>query len=92
MKIVGSGPDGRIIKDDIVLFAQAQKAQPQTVASTDSGKIKIRSKIELKGMRKVIAQRMLLAKQTTPHISLTAKADAQALKNMRQRLKDSDKS
>ncbi len=86
--IKGSGPDGRIIKEDIDAFAQSQKVQPQAALSLDEGVIKIRSKAQLKGMRKVIAKRMLLAKQTAPHISLTAKANADALIQIRQRLKD----
>jgi pyruvate dehydrogenase E2 component (dihydrolipoamide acetyltransferase) len=86
--LTGSGPEGRIIKDDIVALAQSQKAQPEAAVSFDEAAIKIKSKTALKGMRKVIAQRMLLAKQTTPHISLTAKANADALINIRGRLKE----
>jgi pyruvate dehydrogenase E2 component (dihydrolipoamide acetyltransferase) len=87
-EIKGSGPQGRIIKDDIVTLANAQKEQPQKVVSYPDASIKVKSSTKLKGMRKVIAQRMLLAKQTTPHISLTAKANAEALIQIRQRLKD----
>ncbi len=45
--------------------------------------------IPLKGVRKVIAERMLQSLQTTAQLTLNASADARALQALRKRLKDS---
>ncbi len=85
-KIQGSGPGGRIVKEDIIAFGKKEDTGPEAGAAP--GELKIRSRTELVGMRKVIAQRMSLSKSTIPHIVLNAKADATNLIELREQLKE----
>ena len=85
--IRGSGPRGRIVKEDILSFAKLrQKAETPIYPAAKEAKIKSSSK--LAGIRKVIAQRISLSKSTIPHIILNAKADATNLIDLREKLKD----
>jgi len=86
-RIPGSGPGGRIIKEDIIAYSKARvKSVP--AGAVVSGSMRIRSTVKLEGIRKVIAQRMSLSKSTIPHIVLNAKADATNLIQLREQLKE----
>ncbi|MCY4002850.1 MAG: pyruvate dehydrogenase complex dihydrolipoamide acetyltransferase [Rhodospirillales bacterium] len=78
--IRGSGPHGRIVKADIdrvlragIVPAAGEAEQPP-------------ERIELSNVRKVIAARLLEAKQTIPHFYLEADAEAGALLDLRRRI------
>jgi pyruvate dehydrogenase E2 component (dihydrolipoamide acetyltransferase) len=92
----GSGPGGRIIRDDVVsahenraeTVTQAPKpagpsapavVPPQPVSQQDV-------QIQLGGMRRTIAARLLEAKTTIPHFYLQAEIDAEPLVQLRQQL------
>jgi pyruvate dehydrogenase E2 component (dihydrolipoamide acetyltransferase) len=83
--ISGSGPGGRIVKEDITAYS---KKAPEAPAAAASGALTEKSRIELTGMRKIIADRMSLSKSTIPHIVLNAKADATNLIQFREQLKE----
>jgi pyruvate dehydrogenase E2 component (dihydrolipoamide acetyltransferase) len=72
----GSGAGGRITKKDLILAQESPS--PEAVES-----------IPLRGARKVIAARMLESLQTTAQLTLNSSADARALLDYRQRLKNS---
>ncbi|HYZ71493.1 MAG TPA: dihydrolipoamide acetyltransferase family protein [Chthoniobacterales bacterium] len=92
----GSGPGGRIIRDD-VLSAHENRAEtvaparkpaaptapavipPQPVSQQDV-------QIQLGGMRRTIAARLLEAKTTIPHFYLQAEIDAEPVVQLRQQL------
>lgn len=94
--IRGSAPNGRIIKADVLAYFEEEQTEAaikpesieEVVSATVEGGIKIQSIIPLTGIRKVIAERMSLSKQTIPHIVLNAKADATALIALREKLND----
>jgi pyruvate dehydrogenase E2 component (dihydrolipoamide acetyltransferase) len=106
--INGSGPGGRIVKEDILAFTQAQKMKdaaaniiqtetapvsiltPAAAAETTMpvGEIKIKSSTQLKGIRKIIAERLTYSSQNIPHIILTAVPDVDRLMALRERSKD----
>jgi len=90
--IKGTGPGGRIVKEDILDYAKASKeatkAKEEVPSEAAKGTIKISSEQELKGMRKIIAERMSYSKQNIPHILLTAVADMDNLISLRERFKD----
>lgn len=94
--IRGSAPNGRILKADVLAYFEEKQAEvaveheriEEDVPVTVEGIIKIKSATPLVGIRKVIAERMSLSKQTIPHMVLNAKADATALIAFRERLKD----
>ena len=77
----GSGPGGRVRKVDLVSAGAAADA-----VGSGSGDVEA---IPLKGVRKVIAQRMLASLQSTAQLTLNATADARALKTLRARFKSS---
>jgi len=86
VKIPGSGPGGRIVKEDIIAYSE--KGDNGLEAGATPGELKIKSRTKLAGMRKVIAQRMSLSKSTIPHIILNAKTDATNLIGLREQLKE----
>jgi len=80
--VTGTGPNGRIIKQDIVaLLATAQPAIP--VSETPAGSEKLR--IPLKGMRKAIADRMQASLQQAAQLSTQWETDITDLLTLRQK-------
>jgi pyruvate dehydrogenase E2 component (dihydrolipoamide acetyltransferase) len=74
--ITGSGPRGRIAAIDVQgALALARPAVPPGDGS---------ELIPLDGMRRTIAQRLTLSKQTVPHIYLTASCDLTRLSEIRE--------
>ncbi|MEW5957408.1 MAG: dihydrolipoamide acetyltransferase family protein [Chloroflexota bacterium] len=79
----GSGVSGRIMAADLTP-ATAPKAPLQILGVEEEVEV-----IPLKGVRKIIAVRMLESLQTTAQLTLNASADARALQAYRQQLKNS---
>lgn len=78
--ITGSGPKGRVIKRDVESFnAMPQLSENLIVSHEDRT-------IPLTQMRKVIAERLLEAKQTVPHFYLTAECIVDDLIEMRKEM------
>lgn len=90
----GSGPGGRIMARDLVVSDQGQVASGEASAqattheplTTSHEAIEV---IPVKGVRKVIAQRMLASLQTTAQLTLDGSADARAMLALRKRFKAS---
>jgi len=88
--IKGSGPQGRIVKADIDVYLNAIKTSDkkiETVTDIEEA-IKILSVTPLKGIRKIIAQRMVESKQNIPHILQYTVCDVTNIISLRSRLKD----
>jgi pyruvate dehydrogenase E2 component (dihydrolipoamide acetyltransferase) len=69
----GSGPDGRIIQKDVVMAAE---------------RIQTQKLIPLKGIRKIIAQRMTESFRDTPHFYLSVEVDMSAVQDLKETVKD----
>ena len=80
--VQGSAIGGRISAKDVE--ALARTAAPRQAATGDAV-----SEIPVKGVRKIIAERMLASLQSTAQLTLNASADARALQGYRARLKES---
>lgn len=80
----GSGASGRIMAGDLQPRATAPAAAPAAAPAEDEVQV-----IPVKGMRKLIAERMLESLQTTAQLTLNSSADARSLLAYRQRLKES---
>jgi pyruvate dehydrogenase E2 component (dihydrolipoamide acetyltransferase) len=78
--IRGSGPRGRIVKADIDRALELGGAPVTDEAGAAP------ERIELTNVRKVIATRLLEAKQTIPHFYLQTDAEAGALLELRRRI------
>ncbi|MEJ5248872.1 MAG: dihydrolipoamide acetyltransferase family protein [Caldilinea sp.] len=101
----GSGPGGRVTSKDLVRAGEQESRRagevlerippagaaqaPVSIAAPSPlapGEVEI---IPVKGVRKVIAERMLQSLQTTAQLTIHASADARALQALRKRLKES---
>ncbi len=87
-KIVGSGPGGRIVKEDIIAYSKKKEEAPGGKAAPTGAEITIKSSGPLEGIKKVIAERMSYSKSNIPHIVLNAKADATQLIALREKFKE----
>ena len=77
--VAGTGPSGRVGKDD-VLGAMAAAASVRATGG------EMRRKMS--GMRRVIAERLAMSKQTIPHVYFKSEMDATALLALKDTLKD----
>lgn len=77
--VQGSGPHGRIVKNDIENFSSATAPSITSNASAFED-------IKLNGMRKTIAKRLTEAKQTIPHFYLTVECAIDELLSLRTKI------
>jgi pyruvate dehydrogenase E2 component (dihydrolipoamide acetyltransferase) len=69
--------DRRIMKDDVLAHASQRSAQTASVPP---------SAVQLTGMRKVIAERMSMSWQTSPHVNMTVEVDMTASTELKEKL------
>jgi pyruvate dehydrogenase E2 component (dihydrolipoamide acetyltransferase) len=92
--IIGSGPGGRIINQDVVSRGNGHaaaaapapvSAPPKVAAPTAAAKLtpNTERRVALSGMRKIIAERLLESKTRIPHFYLHIEVDASALIKLR---------
>ncbi len=85
--LTGSGPEGRILIEDLAPRLQKPTAPMTRIeAVPDYGKPGTR--IKMQGLRRTIAQRMVLSKRTIPHYSYVDECDVTDLVRLRERLRD----
>ncbi|MHB8279896.1 MAG: dihydrolipoamide acetyltransferase family protein [Candidatus Humimicrobiaceae bacterium] len=102
-KIKGTGPGERIINEDILAFKEKREFSSvgealntslvseklaSSVFETFSSVIKVKSVAPLKGIRKVISEKMTYSKQNIPHIIQTMVISAESLVELREKIKD----
>ena len=85
--LTGSGPHGRIIEQDVL----AAKPAPQKAVAFSSGNGEEQTEILAKGIRKVVAERMLNSLQTTAQLTLNSSADARSILRFRELCKQPDR-
>ena len=85
----GSGVSGRIRSEDLLVAAETEAEGREPMPTVITPAVDEIELIPLKGVRKVIATRMLESLQTTAQLTLNATAEARALLDYRQRLKAS---
>ena len=80
--IEGTGPGGRIVKEDVMrAIRERTEARPALVKEAPPGRV-----IPMKGIRRVIAQRMSESTRTIPHFFLSVESDMTATLQLRERL------
>jgi pyruvate dehydrogenase E2 component (dihydrolipoamide acetyltransferase) len=88
--VKGTGPEGRVTETDVRAAAKTQtlELRPQGGRDRDEGVPRpIAARIQLSGMRKIIAQRLIESLGPVPHFYLTIEIDAGALMEAREELK-----
>ena len=89
--VTGTGPGGRIIRDDVLAAAAKTTAKPELAATPTSKPQPTQlaaeeKRIPLSGMRKTIASRLLESKTTIPHFYLQVEVDAEGIVNLRKQI------
>jgi pyruvate dehydrogenase E2 component (dihydrolipoamide acetyltransferase)/2-oxoisovalerate dehydrogenase E2 component (dihydrolipoyl transacylase) len=82
----GSGPEGRVLLEDLAPRIQTTAPSAPSEASVDYGKPGTR--IKMQGLRRSIAQHMVLAKRSIPHYSYIDECDVTELVRLRDGLRD----
>src|SRR5207244_3934921 len=89
--VKGTGPDDRVTETDVRAAAKSKGAAPAQKAAAKSSAPSIKAgegaRIQLSGMRKVIAQRLVESLGPIPHFYLTIEINAAPLMAAREELK-----
>lgn len=80
-EVKGTGPGGRIEKEDILTYANARKSQLGVA-------IAVASRQRMVGMRRVIAERLTSSYQQVPHVYFHTEADVSKVLDWRQKLNE----
>ena len=81
--IIGSGPDGRIVRDDVLQARAAAPPPPSVIEPQQATEV-----IPMSGIREIIAERMTLSLQTNASVTLHTEVDATAFVELRGMLND----
>jgi pyruvate dehydrogenase E2 component (dihydrolipoamide acetyltransferase) len=89
--ITGSGPDGRVVKADVMAagngHAAPRAAAPAAAAGDEQGAKGTVEVIEASRTQQLIARRMASAKATIPEFQVTVEVDAEAAFDLREQLR-----
>ncbi|MDR1031878.1 MAG: pyruvate dehydrogenase complex dihydrolipoamide acetyltransferase [Holosporales bacterium] len=81
--VAGTGPRGRIVRDDVMKALEGGGRSQQSIGSSFSQEPTL---IKLSQMRKTIAQRLTSSKQQVPHFYLSVDCEIDNLLSVRKRL------
>ncbi len=82
-KVTGTGPGGRITREDVL--AVAQKAEEVAGVPAKVGKPTVLRSLKLEGIRKTVAERLGYSARTAVPVTLTTEADASKLVTLKDR-------
>ncbi|MBC7615477.1 MAG: 2-oxo acid dehydrogenase subunit E2 [Pedobacter sp.] len=102
-QLKGSGADGRLTKDDLLAYIAGKGEVEQGVGNNEQGVPKLVTQtpkptvsvsagdeiIEMDRMRKLIADHMVMSKQTSPHVTSFVEADVTNMVKWREKVKGS---
>ena len=98
-KIVGTGKDGRVTKNDILAFIPQRNSSPKPVAAKSQASAPERIQapaisvsggdeiIEMDRMRKLIADHMVMSKAVSPHVTSFIEVDMTSIVQWRDKVK-----
>ena len=90
--VVGSGPGGRILRDDLAAAGRPSVGAPAAAAQAVPNRADVSaetSEIKVIGLRRLIAERMSEAKRNIPHFAYVEEVDVTELESLRQHLNSS---
>jgi len=82
-KISGTGPGGRIVKEDVLRFIEGLEKE--------KAEVKIRKVIRIEGMRKTIARRLSESHRTIPAVAIVMKVDMSKALELRKKMKEENR-
>jgi pyruvate dehydrogenase E2 component (dihydrolipoamide acetyltransferase) len=85
--IKGTGPEGRVTETDVRTTAKAKGAAEKPAVAAPKIKAGESARIQLSGMRKIIAERLVESLGPVPHFYLNIEIDAGPLMEAREELK-----
>jgi pyruvate dehydrogenase E2 component (dihydrolipoamide acetyltransferase)/2-oxoisovalerate dehydrogenase E2 component (dihydrolipoyl transacylase) len=85
-RLPGSGPGGRILLEDVTAPTSPTAPRPPVEPKPDYGRPGTR--IKFQGVRRKIAEHMVLSKRTIPHYSYVDECDVTALVHLREELRE----
>jgi len=85
--LTGSGPEGRVVKADVVAAAERGAPAPAAHADGEGGVKGAVTTIEPTRTQQLIARRMASAKATIPEFQVTVEVDAEAALALREQLR-----
>jgi len=90
--VKGSGPGGRITKEDVQTASEKEREKPPEEAAVKAARkydmYGYVERIPLRGMRKTIARAMVRSKYTAPHVTAMDEANVTRLVALREREKE----
>lgn len=81
--IAGSGPDGRIVRDDVLQRRRERQTAPAPTTPPETAQV-----IPMSGIRGIIAERMTMSVQTNANVTLHTEVDATELVQLRSLLNE----
>jgi len=87
-RVGGSGPRGRILKQDFEAFTTARPATPSASAPVGLRRASGSTEIKVIGLRRKIAERMEMANREIPQIAYVEEVDITVLESLRVHLND----
>ena len=90
--VVGSGPGGRILRNDLSAAARPSGAAPRPATQPTPNRADVSaetSEIKVIGLRRLIAERMSEAKRNIPHFAYVEEVDVTELESLRLHLNSS---
>ncbi|MCP5131219.1 MAG: 2-oxo acid dehydrogenase subunit E2 [Pseudomonadales bacterium] len=77
--LAGTGPEGRIVKRDVLAAEAVAQASTAAAPPSATGELSVKGTVPLKGMRGAIARRMTQSLQTSAQLSHFSEVDATGL-------------
>ncbi|MEW6515176.1 MAG: dihydrolipoamide acetyltransferase family protein [Pseudomonadota bacterium] len=84
--VFGSGPAGRILREDVDTYIAGKQGSPTGVPSSQRARLEWEEAIPIIGLRRKIAQKMQEAKQHIPHFAYVEEIDMTECEALRQQL------
>ena len=81
--IAGSGPDGRIVRDDVLQRRRERQTAPAPTTPPETAQV-----LPMSGIRGIIAERMTMSVQTNANVTLHTEVDATELVQLRSLLNE----
>ena len=82
-QVTGTGPGGRIVREDVEAFAAQRTAAPSAAPAAAPAEA---GRVELTRMRQAIARSTVRSKQQTPHFYVSAEVDMTVAMELRRQL------